>query len=291
MNPLVSVIIPAYNAKRFIQETIDSVLNQEYSNFELIVVDDGSTDGLIDFILSFCQKDGRVRCISLPNNGVSAARNTGFNHSRGSFLAFLDADDVWMPNNLSLKIEKFKQGNFGLVHSDALLIDEKSKNLEGLMAGKEGYLLNDILAWTCTQVPGPSSILVKREVINEIGLFDTNLSTSADNDFFLRVSSRFIIGHVEKATWKYRLHPGNMHKRIPSMEKDVIFVYKKATRKGLFKSYWFKRNCFSNMYLILGASWAGDGRNKIKAIQFLILAFFQSPFFSIKKVLRKWFHR
>jgi len=240
-HPIVSVIIPSYNSGKYVEETLASVLSQSYTNFEVIVVDDGSVDGQKDCIFKWANRDRRVRYIYQDNQGVSSARNVGFNHSSGNYIAFLDADDVWMPNNLAVKIEKFEKGNFGLVHSDGCLIDERSNIVDGLMAGHEGRLLKNMLAWTGTQVPGPSSILVKREVINTIGLFDTNLSTSADQDFFLRVSSRYNIGRAEMVTWKYRLHSGNMHKRISLMEKDVLFVYKKVSAKGLFDNYWFER--------------------------------------------------
>jgi glycosyltransferase involved in cell wall biosynthesis len=290
-HPGVSVIIPAYNCKRFIEETIDSVLKQTYVNFELIVVDDGSTDGQRDCIFGYCNSDPRVRYVYQENKGVSAARNTGFNHSSGMYVAFLDSDDVWMANNLSIKLAKFEEGDFGLVHSDGYLIDENSIGKEGVMTGREGDLLSDMLKWNGTQVPGPSSILVKREVLQAIGLFDTNLSTSADHDFFLRVASRYRIGRVPNPTWKYRLHGANMHKIIPLMEKDVLFVYKKASDNYLFNDFWFERACYATMYMILAASWAGDGGNKLRAIFFVCRALVSHPS-SISnifnRILRRW---
>lgn len=284
--PVVSVIIPAYNSQRYIEETIQSVLNQIYTNFELIVVDDGSTDGQRDLIFKFCNSDSRVRYVYQQNSGVSAARNTGFNHSTGRYVAFLDSDDVWLPDNLSTKLAKFETGNFGLVHSDAYTMDELSENMSALMSGREGNLLHDMLLWTGTQIPGPSSILVKREVLLSIGLFDTNLSTSADHDFFLRVASRFKIGRVSKTTWKYRLHGANMHKNISLMEKDILFLYAKASANRLFKGYWFEHICFSNMYLILAASWAGDGQNKSRASHFVMRALLSHPV-SIKNIFNR----
>ncbi len=290
-SPLVSVIIPAFNSERYIEETIASVLTQTYTKFEVIVVDDGSTDGQRDCIYKWCNSDSRIRYIYRPNQGVSAARNTGFNHSRGTYVAFLDADDVWLPDNLSSKVSKFEIGNYGLVHSDGYLMDENSMDKEGFMIGREGLLLKDMLKWSGTQVPGPSSILVKREVLQTIGLFDTNLSTSADHDFFLRVAARFNIGRVSRPTWKYRLHPSNMHKNIPLMERDVLYVYKKASSNKLFSNYWFEKECYAIMYLILAASWAGDGRNKARALYFISLALFTHPRAItniINRLLKRW---
>lgn len=289
--PLISIIIPAFNSKKFIDETIASVLNQSYSNFEVIVVDDGSTDGQRDCLFRWCNSDARIRCIYKSNQGVSVARNTGFNHSIGAYIAFLDADDVWMPDNLSVKLLKFKSGDFGLVHSDGYLMDENSNSKEGIMFGREGKLLKNMLKWDGTQVPGPSSILVRREVIHKIGLFDTNLSTSADHDFFLRVASKFNIGRVPSPTWKYRLHSENMHRNIQLMERDVLCVYKKASDNNLFNDFWFKRECYAIMYLILAASWAGDGGNKIRAFYFTCLGILNHPSAILnifKRVVKRW---
>ena len=289
--PLISVVIPAYNSRRFITETVESVLQQLYSNFELIIVDDGSTDGQEEYILPICKRDSRIRYVSKPNEGVSFARNVGYNHSSGLYVAFLDADDVWLKDNLMVKFLKFQTGDYGLVHSDALLIDEDSNLINGMMNGGEGSLLQDALQWTRTIVPGPSSILVRREVLNAVGLFDTNLSTSADHDFFLRVASKYAIGHVPNPTWKYRLHESNMHKKIELMEKDVLFLYKKASDNKLFPNMWFERECYANMYLILGASWAGDGKNKFKGILYAFLAIGNHPkaIFNIySRVMKRW---
>ena len=290
-NPFVSIVIPAYNSKRYIEESIRSVVNQTHQNFELIVVDDGSTDGQSEIILDWCGKDKRIRSVRNPNQGVSAARNTGFNHSCGEYVAFLDADDVWMPENLFIKIKKFTTGNYGLVHSDAWFIDEHSNRKGWVMAGCEGCLLEHILQWKTTQIPGPSSILVKREVLQIVGLFDTRLSTSADHDFFLRVAEKFTIGRVPVVTWKYRLHNANMHKVVLVMERDILRVYAKAKANKLFKTKWFERECYATMYLILAASWAGDGENKTKALYFMCKVFLSHPIVftnTVKRVMNRW---
>jgi glycosyltransferase involved in cell wall biosynthesis len=285
--PLVSVIIPSYNSERFIDETIASVLNQTYSDLEVIVIDDGSTDAQSEKISEWCNRDNRVSSFYQENNGVSSARNNGFNRSKGQFVAFLDSDDVWLSDNLSAKLDKFDNGDFGLVHSDAMIINEISELTNHIISGKEGVLINAMLEWKGTQIPGPSSILVKREVINKVGLFDTALSTSADQDFFFRVASQYKIGRVNKVTWHYRVHGSNMHKNIRLMERDVLYVYKKAARAGLFHSYWFKRYCFASMYLILALSWAGDGKNIPKGTYFAFRSFLAHPFLFISRLLER----
>jgi glycosyltransferase involved in cell wall biosynthesis len=276
-SPVVSVIIPAFNCKRFLVETLQSVKMQTYPNYEVIIVDDGSTDGQLELIKEFCDGDSRFRFIRQENAGVSAARNFGFNVSVGSFIAFLDSDDVWLPNNLQVKLEKFNEGNFGLVHSDAQCIDENSRTIDRTLEGKEGVLLFEMLLWSGTQIPGPSSILVRRDILTDVGLFDTRLSTSADHDLFLRIASRCIIGRVPEITWMYRMHNGNMHRAIGAMEHDVLCLYKKAVQNGLLAEFWFTRKCYSRMYLILAASWGGDGRRMDKAFYFTVHAILSHP--------------
>ena len=287
MSVLVSVIIPSYNSEKYIEETIQSVLKQSEQDVEIIVVDDGSPDKQADVIKRIAKIDSRVKYIYQDNQGVCSARNHGYQLSRGKFIAFLDSDDVWLPNNLEVKIEKFSQGSFGLVHSDAVVINEHSEIQKEVLSGNEGDLIDEMLAWESTQIPGPSSILVKRKVYETIGGFDINLSTAADQDFFLRIASKYKIGRVPAVTWQYRIHDQNMHSNIAVMEKDVLYVYNKALKNNFFKSISFENKCFANMYLILAASWAGDGKNKIKGLQFGLKAIRRNPKI-IKKLVNKF---
>ncbi len=282
--PVVTIIIPAYNAARFIAEAINSVLNQTVKNIELIIVDDGSTDGQNAIIEKIISDDKRARLISQRNSGVSAARNKGIEMSRGQYLAFLDADDVWLPDNLALKIEKFAQHDYGLVHSNGEVIDENGIPTGTILEGREGFLLDDLLLWNGTQIPGPSSILVKKTVIEETGLFDTRLSTSADQDFFIRVSAKYEIGKTDNISWRYRIHNSNMHKNISAMEHDVLLLYDKAGNMGLFRDERFRKKCIANMYMILARSWAGDGGNYLRGIGFLLRSVKTRPAQVIKLV-------
>lgn len=291
MPPLVSVIIPAYNAGEYIGETLQSVLRQTIHDFEIVVVDDGGTDNQKEVIAAFVEKDSRVKYIYQSHRGVSAARNTGFRLSKGKFIAFLDSDDVWLPENLKVKLEKLERENIGLVHSDATVIDAHSEDVNTTLSGMEGELLNELLLWDGTQIPGPSSILVKREVIDAVGLFDEDLSTSADKEFFFRVAAKFRIGRIQQTTWKYRLHGNNMHKKISTMESDVLLMYEKARNLNLFHSKRFERKCFSAMYMILAACWAGDEGNFKRGLFFAIKAIKSDPavIFSIgRRVLQRW---
>ena len=277
MDVLVSVVIPLYNAKKYIKETIESVLNQDYQNIELIIIDDGSEDNakqIIDII-----KDDRMSYIFQENAGVSAARNLGFKLSRGKYIAFLDADDVLTSDCISNKIIRFNEDpELGLVHGDMQVVDEQTKPMNEIYVGKEGWILNELLSWRETCIPSPSSILVKREVVDVVKGFDTELSTAADQEFFFRVAHRFKIGKVDKVLGLYRIHDNNMHSNIRVMERDHILAYKKAKEYGLFESIYFEKKCFANLYKTIGASYWKNAGDKIKGSKYLLKALLLDPF-------------
>lgn len=294
ISALVSIIIPVHNGARFISETVESVLAQTFTDFELLIVDDGSTDGLNVIVNEFIARDPRIKYIHQENQGVSAARNTGFRSSGGRFIAFLDADDVWLCDNLQVKVERLQSEDTGLVHSDAIMIDEHSKIIGPTLSGMEGNLLDSFLSWDGTQVPGPSSVLMRREVLETVGVFDEDMSTAADKDLFIRVATSFKISRVDRITWYYRIHNDNMHKNLEVMERDVLRLYAKAHDAGLFKSKAFERKCFSAMYLILAASWAGDGKDSIRAFSLFINAVKKDPSVLVKvipRLLKRWMRR
>ena len=279
---MVSIVIPTYNSAQFITDTIQSVFVQTFTDWELIVVNDGSTDSTLNLLAGITHE--KLKILDIPNGGVSNARNTGYQHSNGSLVAFLDSDDIWLPDNLEKKVNYLKSNpDVGLVHSDTEIIDENGDTNGKVLRGKEGEILDELLLWNETCIPAPSSILVRKEVISEVGGFNTDLSTAADQEFFFRVASKFRIGRIPSITWQYRVHPNNMHKNILRMEHDHIGAYKSAEKLGLFKSNSFRRKCFSNLYLILGASWLGDARNPIKGFTFFAKAILIYPM-NIKKV-------
>lgn len=287
---LVSVIIPAYKAGPYLEETVQGVLHQTHRNFELIIVDDGSPDDQAEIIAPLVASDGRIQYIKQKNGGVSSARNHGYQLSKGTFLAFLDADDVWLSDNLESKLALFEQDqDLGLVHSDLAVIDGNSVLTGEIKSGKAGYILEDLLAWKGTCVPTPSSILVKREVVTKVGGFDTQLSNAADQEFFFRVANAYKIGRVPKVTWHYRVHDNNMHSNIGVMEKDALLAYQRAEENNLFKSKTFRNQCFATMYWIVGASWWGDGRDKSKGLRYLLKAMRTHPSTAWKQLRQKLF--
>lgn len=284
---MVSVIIPAYKAAQYIAETLRSVQAQTHQDWEIWVIDDGSPDDLGTVVQAFCAQDPRIQYHRQANAGVSNARNQGYHLAKGEYLAFLDADDVWLPDNLSSKLERFSQDPaLGLVHSDAAVIDQNSQPTGEIKSGKEGYILNDLLRWEETCIPAPSSILVKREVVEKVGGFEPSLSNAADFEFFFRVAKQYKIGRVPRVTWQYRVHGNNMHQNMALMERDELRSYELASQYHLFESEAFRRECYANMYLILAASWWGHKRRVGKTLYYLFKAISTRPAI-LGRILRK----
>lgn len=273
---LVTIIIPLYNTEKYLNETINSVLAQSYEYWELIIVNDGSTDGSEKIAETYAENDSRISLIAKPNSGVSETRNVGIKHAKGQFVAFLDADDIWDKENLSKKIAQLENESIDWVYSDASLIDENSR-LIGEKKGDDSSILNDYLEWNKTVVPGPcSNVIVKKKCLENIK-FDSAFSTAADQDFCFQLSSKYNGKRIPENLWSYRILGNSMSRNIAVMEKDHLAVYLKANRDNLFKNFWHKQKCFSNLYLILAGSWWKNGNNKLKGILYIFKAILTYP--------------
>jgi len=282
LNKLVSIIIPLFNAENYINNTILSVINQSYTNWELIIIDDGSTDGSEQIIQQHLS-DNRIKYLKKDNTGVSDTRNFGASKAIGFFLCFLDADDLFFTDNLKEKVA-FLTNNpkIPIVHADVEIVDEKDLLTGKCYKGRGGDLLDKLLLWEGINIPGPSSIMIKKDIFFSIGKWDTLFSTAADQDFFIRVASKYKIGYINKVLTGYRVLPNSMSRNISVMEKDHIGVYRKAHHNGLFKSFWFKQKCFANLYFILAGSWWVNGNNEKRGVGFLLKALLVYPPIVIK---------
>ncbi|MFC1933566.1 glycosyltransferase [Chloroflexota bacterium] len=223
--PKVSVIIPAHQCSNFLFDAIDSVLAQAYEDYELIVVDDGSTDGTAAAVAKY---GNQVKYIFQQNRGVASARNTGILAGQGEYLAFLDADDVWLPNKLESEV-KFLDAHdeIGLVYSDYTYFGtrpiSKTRGFEDvpLMCGcvlKKLFWHNPI----CT-----SAVLIRRSCFEKVGLFDESLVHGEDRDMWLRIARCFEIGYIDVPLARYRLHQKNAHLDTERMLKGMIAVREK----------------------------------------------------------------
>jgi len=278
LKTLVSIIIPCYNAEKYIAETIQSVINQTYSNWELIIVNDGSTDNSVTIVNQLLENDNRLQLINKPNSGVSDTRNKGLEVASGELVTFLDADDVWHITNLEKKVKFFTSTDYDVVYSYCQMIDEQSKPIDKILKGENNLKIADFLSLKANYNTAPSGIVFKKEVLHKIGGFDVNLSNNADQDILIQsLANGFKIGVISEVLWNYRIHPENMSKNVELLEKDSIYLFRKCEKQQLFHSYWFKQQCFSNLYLILAGSWWKNGNNKLRGLYFLFLAVISYP--------------
>jgi glycosyltransferase involved in cell wall biosynthesis len=221
MNPLVSVVIPCYNAARFVRETIDSVLAQGYSNVEIIVVDDGSTDQSVKIATDY--RD--VRCIRQRNAGVAAARNTGLLNSRGEYIVFLDADDRLLPGSLEASLNcLMSELDCAFAFGDVRSIDANGFPLPHRSScphkGKDHYLslLYHCYIWT------PGAVMYRRSVLNAVSGFDTRVAAAADLELNLRLTRTYAACYNGATVLEYRMYPGNMNSNFALMLQATVTV-------------------------------------------------------------------
>lgn len=208
VKPLVSVVIATYNMAKYLPLAIQSVLVQTYENIELLVVDDGSTDDTQKILESFLS-DSRVSCWKQKNKGQASAKNLGVLKSRGEYVAFLDADDMWAPDKLELQISVFsKSKSVGIVYSRIMCIDESGANI-GIGNNKmlRGRLTNHLLLRNNI---GFGTSVVRKECFDRLGSFKEHIRMGIDYDLWLRFSTQYEFDYVDKPLLYYRLWPGQM---------------------------------------------------------------------------------
>ena len=284
---LVTVIVPSYNSAKFLPETISSVLNQSYTNLELIIVDDGSTDNTSEVVNSYLS-DSRCVYIKKANAGVSLARNDGAKIAKGSYIAFLDADDLLLEESIKEKVKVLDaMPEIGLVHSDVKLIDERGNYLGKEMTGLTGKNSHvDILLWNECVIPAPSSnAIMRKAVFDEVGGYDPLFSTAADQDFLIRVCSRYQIYRIEKALTAYRIVGGSMGKNVAVFERDHLGVFNKE--KHLLNDDNLIKLSLAKLHLIIASSWWVHHKKISKTLKHLVLSLSYSPkpfFVKAKKI-------
>jgi glycosyltransferase involved in cell wall biosynthesis len=256
MKPLVSAIIPNHNYAKYVVEAVESVLNQSYTNLEVIVVDDGSTDQSLEILQVFGE---RIVVISQKNAGVSAARNAGVVASSGEYIAFLDADDIWECEKIERQVAVFSGGGFGIVHVGVTDINGDGEPLGQHLNGLDGEVADELLKWERPVIlGGGSGAMVTRKAFDESGGFDTELMTSADWDFYYRVCRKHRTAFIAEPLLRYRIHGDNMHANVDRMEREMTRFYNKAFAEPGIDH--LRRRAFGNFHRVLAGSYfhAGD---------------------------------
>lgn len=265
--PLVSVIIPAHNAARFLPAAIESGLAQTYRPIELIVVDDGSTDDTPRVVRTFGEA---VRYIWQENRGVSAARNRGIEDARGELVALLDADDEWLSPKLAMQVARMVASpDAVVVFTGAIAVDERTRAERRIMNWVEPDMVTALLYYGNLVGP-PSGALVRREALVKVEGFDPQLSQSADWDMWLRLATVGHFEYVDAPLVRYRVHHRNMSRNVRLLETDTMKLLSKHSATEPHRSRYARdwSHIYSNHYGILSGSYlhAGDLRSSLRCL-------------------------
>ncbi len=257
---LVSIMMPAFNAEAFIGAAIDSVLAQTYATWELVIVDDGSTDGTAQVVGGY--RDARIRLVAQPNGGEAAARNQALAHVRGEFLAFLDADDQFLPQHLAatvayLRANVDRQG----VYTDGYYLDGSGQRHESLSDYRrgpfEGRIFEQLVRASDVFGP-PICVVLRREYVERHGLrFDPDIVIGPDWDFLTRVAEVADFGYVNLPTCLYRVHQTNITRTTGSERRrmSVARCREKAIQLGGFRTCSLETRAYAFYDLLVNLLW------------------------------------
>jgi len=225
-NLKISVIIPTYNRAFLLPRAIKSVLNQTFQDFELIIIDDGSTDNTKDVVEEIKKKDKRIIYIYQDNQGLPKALNTGIKNTKGKYIAFLESDDEWLPEKLEEQIKLFRN-NIGIVSCNLVFINEITHkkgvyklcpftSIENFLHNPHNYIYNN------------SSIIISRVVAKKIGLWDESLKVFSDLDYYIRIiRAGYVIDFVKRSLVKYYIHDNNLSRDFNKSVDDYLSLLKK----------------------------------------------------------------
>ena len=258
----ISVVIPTLNRINTLQRALDSVINQTYKPAEIIVVDNGSSDGTLKFLR---EQYPKIKTLTENKIGVSSARNKGIKKSINQWIALLDSDDAWHPRKLEIQTSMLDSAlkEYNLIHTDEVWF-RNNKHINQMKKHKKqgGYIFERCLSLCCIS---PSSVLFKKNILDKVGLFDESLPVCEDYDMWLKIcSSEEVLFAQDKLTYKYGGHKDQLSKsywgmdrfRIKSIENiiknfDLTYKQKKQAKKELIKKLKiiingaFKRNNLS----------------------------------------------
>ncbi len=235
--PKVSVIIPAYNCASRIPRTINAVLSQSFGDWELIIIDDGSSDNTREVVNTFVKKDSRIKYFYQENSGGPARpKNLGLRKSQGEFIAFLDHDDEWVSEKLEKQLTYFNnKENIGLVASNALIVNEvDGSTLEHTMPKN---VLPIVTLLERNLIFCSSGVIVKRKVFEKVGFFDENFKLGDDWDMWLRISIYFDFDFVYEPLYKFYRHTGTVTSNLRSASKIRDYDYGLKKHLRLYRKY------------------------------------------------------
>ena len=224
--PAISIVIPAYNAEKYILETIASVQQQTFTDYEIIVIDDGSIDKTVDILKTV--EDTRLNVFSHANAGVSIARNRGIAQARGEFIALLDADDLWTPDKLEMQIKALQSSPQAvLAYSWTYFMDASGKSIYlAQPMWIEGDVYTQLLSSNFIQSIG-SNVLIRKKALNEVGGFDSELTHGEDWELCARLAAHWPFVLVPQHQVFYRQHLSSVSSNLQGMDESTLKAIEK----------------------------------------------------------------
>lgn len=262
--PRISIIIPSYNRAQYILETLESIFAQTFSDYEIIVIDDGSTDGTRDVLepLIISQK---IRYILQENQGVSAARNHGIRLAEGELIAFLDSDDLIQPEKLALQVEYLDDyPEVALVHSGFSRFDDQGNDLGYRDTSHlSGWVYPNLLLDWSVLIP-PSCVMVRADALREAGDFDARMRWGEDIDVWRRIARRHPFGVIPKALTRMRIHGENASNA--KIRPEAFEAFERYLRKAFAEdpnlSPVFQRKALAKLYSNAGHNILAEGSDE-----------------------------
>lgn len=287
MKPLVSVIIPTYNRIEYISEAIESVLAQTYRNYEIIVVDDGSTLNVRKTLEPYKNK---IRYLYQDNKGLAAARNTGIKDSRGEYLTFLDDDDIFRPRKLEIQASILeKNTEIDLVYSDYYIFgtNNKNKSILSLSAGRNQPTYEFAQSLFLNPNIATPSVMIRHKCFFDVGLFDEHLRAHEDGDMFLRIALNGKVKFSRYISAKVRYHKNKMSfDRVKIYKSEIESAKKILTQNRTFRESLHSKATerMAELYYCLGTELFYIGKYKEAINNYKISKRFSNKYINLKNV-------
>ena len=271
-----SAVVPVRNGSAYVAEAIHSILSQTRPPIECLVIDDGSTDDTAEVVRRFGHEVAYVR---QDHMGVSSARNRGVALARGTLVAFLDHDDMWLPTKLERQVEALADRSAAIALCAMDVVDERGTVLRTVRLRPRQDLITGMLTFDGTETVSCSSTgVMRREELLKIGGFDPALSVSADWDLLFRMALTGNVAYVDESLVRYRVHGANMSGDIAAMERDMTFAFAKAFADPRLPAALRerKRQAYARLYRMLAGSYALS-RRRTAAVRALAIAVRYDP--------------
>lgn len=242
---LISIVLPIHNGERFLSETINSILNQTYNNFELILVENCSSDSSLEIVRSY--KDKRIKLVFERRCGIPFAYNRGFIEATGDFIVVHDQDDISTPNRLESQLQFLINNNLDLCGSGFDIVDEKGQLIKTLIPPTNQVQINEKLFYDFFAIFNPT-LIIKKKTLVSLNYFNTNITIGADYDFLFRALSKYKMGNNPSILLKYRYHKSSSSKRYidigNKLNKTISLKYYELLKSQLWDKHLTKARIY-----------------------------------------------